>query len=82
MAAQKKRVNFYESLDGREVRRKLTAMSQDPAFNTTGGYSANSELYPDNVISFVDKHMSYLNAHPGVDPDHYVANLRLMTRRK
>ncbi len=80
MSTVKKRVNFFESLEGLEIKRILTVMALDTAYNTDSSYSANSELYPDNLIPFVAKHMSYLNAHPSTDPGHYVSNLRLMTR--
>lgn len=80
MSTVKKRVNFFESLEGLEIKRILTVMALDTAYNTDSSYSANSELYPDNLIPFVAKHMSYLNAHPSTDPQHYVSNLRLMTR--
>lgn len=80
MATAKKRVDFYNSIDGIEIRKILVGMSQDMAFNTDSGYSANSQLYPDNLMPFVDKHMSYLNTHPNIDVRQYLANLRLMTR--
>ncbi len=75
-----KRTNFKESVEGIEVQRALRAMALDTTFNTMESYSANGILYPDHVISFVDKHMNYLNTHPNLDPNHYIANLRLMTR--
>lgn len=80
MAVTKKRIDFYNSEEGQEFRRILVSMSQDAAFNTDSGYSANSQLYPDNLMPFVDKHMTYLNTHPSIDPRQYLANLRLMTR--
>lgn len=80
MATQKKRIDFYNSVDGREIRQILVTMSQDPIYNTDAGYSANNDLYPNNLMPFVDKHMSYLNTHPNIEPRHYLANLRLMTR--
>jgi hypothetical protein len=82
MATLKKRVSFFESEEGIAVRDKLQRMASDSAFNTSSSYSANAEAYPSNVISFTDKHMNYLNAHPAVDPQQYLANLRLMTRLK
>ena len=82
MATPKKRVDFFNSEEGRELRRILITMSQDAAYNTDSGYSANSQLYPDNLIPFVDKHMTYINTHPNINPQQYVANLRLMTRMR
>ena len=57
-------------------------MARDNVYNTGSSYSANSIQYPDNLIPFVDKHVNYLNAHPGLDPSQYIANLRLITRIK
>lgn len=80
MPTAKKRVNFFESEEGLEIERTLRGMALDAAYNTDASYSANSSLYPDNLIPFVAKHMSYLNAHPSTDPQHYISNLRLMTK--
>ncbi|MGF7229523.1 MAG: hypothetical protein ACQR33_06125 [Candidatus Saccharibacteria bacterium] len=80
MATVKKRPQFLDSEVGIEVERKLYLMTQDVAFNTGSSYSPDGELYPDNLIPFVDKHMNYLCKHPAIDPAHYLANLRLMTR--
>lgn len=82
MATLSKRVSFFISEEGIQVKKLLKLMVDDSDYNTESSYSANSELYPDNLITFVDKHMNYLNAHPSIDPHHYVANLRLMTRQR
>ncbi len=80
MASTKKRMDFYASDDGVKTRAILTNMSNDPTFNTSASYTSNTTSYPDNLISFVDKHMHYLNTHPSVDLNHYLGNLRLMSR--
>jgi hypothetical protein len=80
MANVKKRVNFYESETGLYVEQILREMTQSTTYNTASSYSANSDAYPDNSIPFIDKHMSYLNTHPNIDPDHYISNLRLVTK--
>ncbi len=82
MATVKKRISFFDSIDGVEIAQMLEDMANDSTFNTGSSYSANAERYPNNLIPFVDKHMNYLNTHPGIDPLHYLANLRLMTRIK
>jgi hypothetical protein len=82
MATYKKRPAFFETEEGLEVRKVLIKMAADPVFNTEASYSANTEVYPDNQIPFVNKHMEYLRTHPAINPRHYIANLRLMTRRK
>jgi hypothetical protein len=64
------------------VREKLMAMVQDPAFKIEPSYTANSDLYPNNLMPFIDKHMEYLLQHPSVDVEHYIRNLRLMYRKR
>ena len=76
----KKKPGFLESAEGIEIENTLRHMESDSAYMTESSYSANSDLYPDNLISFVEKHMNYLRTHPATDPQHYVSNLRLMTR--
>lgn len=68
---------FLDSDVAVTVRAQLERMLEDPAFNTCSTYAALAEDTP-----FVEKHMNYLSDHPKLDPQHYVANLRLMTRIK
>lgn len=82
MATLKKRVSFFESEEGLKIQQTLRLMAKDSAYNTASTYSANAVQYPNNLIPFVDKHMNYLNTHPSLDPHHYLANLRLITRLK
>lgn len=59
----------------------LQAMESDPKLVTTSAYRANTVVWPDNRISFVDNHLAYLRSHPGVNPQHYLSNLRLMLKK-
>jgi hypothetical protein len=68
---------FLASDAAKLVREELEHMMGDAAFNTTSTYSPSSE---DSVL-FVDKHMKYLSQHPNLNPQHYLSNLRLMTRK-
>jgi hypothetical protein len=77
-----KKVHFYETLAGIKARQLLVEMNADASFKTEAYFSANVDLHPDHRISFVDKHMEYLRAHPSTDPEQYISNLRLMTRIK
>lgn len=81
MASTSKRSNFATSEVGIVALNTLHEMAANANFKTADGYSANSELYPDNVIPFVDKHMQYLQNHPAVNIEHYLANLKLMTKK-
>jgi len=78
----KKRQNFFDSEIGVHIRDLLQAMVSDAHYNTQAAYSADAEQYPDHVIPFVDKHMNYLYMHPALEPLKYIANLRLMTRKR
>ncbi len=82
MATVKKRVSFFESEEGVMVKGALDQMAVDKTYNTSPSYSANIIQNPDNLISFTDKHMNYLNSHPKIDPQQYISNLRLMTKVK
>ena len=82
MATLKKRSGFLESEEGVEIRQKLHHMTVDSTYNTESSYSSNGMQYPDHLMPFVDKHMNYLNTHPKLDPVMYIANLRLMIRRR
>lgn len=65
-----------------DIRAALTGMEKDASFNTTSSYSPNAALYPDQQMSFQAKHMAYLKANPAINPEQYLANLRLKTRRR
>lgn len=79
MAVNKRLVSLYETEAGQMIEEELKSMATDIRYNTAASYSANS-AYPNNLIPFVTKHMHYLNTHPKLDPDQYIANLRLMTK--
>jgi hypothetical protein len=72
--------DFFESAIGVATRQTLIEMVADSSYKTDSSYSANATLYPSKSMTFVEKHMDYLKAHPATDPDHYLSNLRLMTR--
>jgi hypothetical protein len=79
-ATNKKKIRFLDPEEAVRIEQILRSMAIDNTYNTSATYSANSELYPDNLIPFVDKHMKYIGTHPSIDPWHYISNLRLMTR--
>jgi len=81
MASTTKRSDFSTSDVGVAAYNTLKDMAKSANFKTKPGYSANTELYPDHVMPFVDKHMHYLQTHPAVNIDHYLANLKLMTKK-
>ncbi len=80
MSTMKKKNYLVDSVEGDNIKQELQQMAADQAFNTMSSYSANTKLYANNSITFVEKHMAYLNNNPTVDPNLYLSNLRLMTR--
>jgi len=80
MSEYKKKQDFSQTEEGQKTKEALLKMEENPNFNTGSTYSANSEQYPDNLITFTEKHMEYLRLHPRTNPSQYLANLRLITR--
>lgn len=80
MATNKRQSDFITSEEGQQIKQALLSMLENEQYSTESSYSTNADLYPDNLIPFIDKHMHYLTSHPSVDPAHYLANLRLITR--
>ena len=80
MTTFKKRSDFYSSEEGIHTLKVLQSMTVDDNYHTDPSYSANVLLYTNNLIPFVDKHMLYLQDHPSINPQQYIANLRLMTK--
>lgn len=65
-----------------EMQAILKAMEADPSLPTKSVYRANTELWPNNRMSFVDYHLAYIKAHPSLNPRHYLSNLQLMIRKR
>lgn len=80
MALIKTRNAFFQTEEGRQIKKELQQMALSSLYNTTATYSANSSLYPDNLIPFVDKHTNYLINHPQLEASKYLANIKLMTK--
>lgn len=78
--ATKQSTLFLESEEGQTIRRQLEKMVASSQYNTTSTYSSKTDIYSDNLIPFVDKHLNYLTSHPSLNPTLYLANLRLMTK--
>ena len=72
MSAQK----FLKSEEASLARKELRKMMADTRFNTQSTYSPSSS----ERLLFVDRHMKYLSVHVNLNPNHYIANLKLMTR--
>ncbi len=67
---------FLDSEQATAIRETLMDMMKDPAFNTESLYSTAAG----EKQLFVDKHIRYLSLHTNLNAEHYLSNLRLMTR--
>lgn len=65
-------------MDEAEISEILKAMESNAGLNTKRGFA--DALFPDEIVSFTEKHLEYLRRHPKVDPRHYLANLRTMIK--
>jgi len=65
-------------MDEGEIREALVRMEHDAGLLTERGYA--DALFPDEVVSFVEKHVAYLHSHPKINPKGYLANLRTMIK--
>ena len=67
---------FLDSELAETIRIELQSMVDNPLYITETSYS------PDSVerLEFVDKHLLYLSKHLKTNPNHYLSNLRLMTK--
>lgn len=73
---------MIELVDEEEIRTALEGMEDNPSLVTDSAFRANAEKWPENTISFVDRHLEYLRQHPKTDPQHYLSNLRLRLRKR
>lgn len=71
---------FLESARAKEIRDILESMEADADFITEGGMDTNAALESDDRITFTEKHILYLSRHQYVNFDHYISNLRFMTK--
>jgi hypothetical protein len=69
---------FLDSEEARLAREELRRMESDASYNTQPIYVTGLI----QALPFVEKHMTYLSNRPKLDPQQYLANLRLMTRIK
>ena len=67
---------FLNSPEAQEIRETLEDMMNNPEFNTKSMYSPSAG----GDVLFVDKHLEYLSQHATLNVNHYLSNLRLMTR--
>ena len=70
--------NFLTSADAMLIRQELKLMMNNPIYNTRSFYTPQQ----DANLSFDEKHIRYLSDHPKLKVSEYLANLRLMTKKR
>jgi hypothetical protein len=80
MPSKSRSQSTTEFMSDAEVRQALSLMDGDSSYKTDPGYSSSDTLYPAHQVPFIERHVQYLQNHPKVNPEHYLANLRIMTR--
>lgn len=66
-------------MDELEIDQALDQMEQDSLLLTEPGHMINS-AHTDQIVSFHEKHATYLKTHPKVNPADYLSNLRTMIK--
>jgi len=69
-------------MDEEQILSALQVLEDDPAYITKSEYRANLDKWPEHRISFVDSHLNYLKSHTSISPEHYIANLKLMLKKR
>ncbi len=77
MSTTKRKIDLFHAEEAQAIRDELRRLVLDANFKTDSSYTADVNAYPDSVMPFVENHLTYLTKHPGVNPDHYLANLRI-----
>jgi len=65
-----------------EIKAALSVMEKDAGMHTKSSYAANATLWPKNSMTFTEKHLAYIKAHPTLNPKHYLSNLRLKITKR
>jgi hypothetical protein len=74
--------DFFDTPEGKEIEAILRNIAESDDFSTSSSYNPNGELYMNNSMTFVEKHMAYIRSHPKVNPNQYVSNLKISSRKK
>lgn len=80
--AKTAKVAAFSTISEAEVLTVLTEMENDKQYNTESRYTADTVKYPNNQITFSEKHIEYLRKFPYIDPRQYIINLKLITKKQ
>lgn len=77
MTNAQSRIKFLASDQAVTLRQDLIDIAADPQFNTKSVYTT-AEASESSI--FVEKHMAYMSNNLNINPEDYLANLKLRTR--
>lgn len=80
MAAQHQD-GFINDVREEDIIGELKTLESSPVYLTAPAYRGNEEKWPNHQIPFIEFHLNYLKAHPGLNPYHYISNLRLTLKK-
>ena len=72
------KLDYFETPEGIEVLESLEDMAQSDEYFTHASYTPHSA----DLISFIEKHKEFIRKHPNTNAQHYVANLKIMCKRR
>jgi hypothetical protein len=64
-----------------EITDALNVMELDDSLNTKPVYIRDSPT-PVGLLTFRENHVAYLKGHPKINPANYLANLRIMIKKR
>ena len=65
-----------------EVTSALEELQNDPSMNSSSMYSPTATQYPENQLPFVEIHLNYLRKNKHVVASRYIANLKIMIKKR
>lgn len=63
--------------EGQKAKQELEEMAASSQYNTQSSYSPNHD-----DVTFVEKHLEHLSQHSYLQSHEYIANLKLMTKKR
>lgn len=72
---------FINNVSEDEITTALRSLQRSSLYLTEPTYRGNAEKWPNNQMSFIDFHLSYLKIHPTLDPRQYISNLKLILKK-
>jgi len=82
MMGKNQQDGFINSVSEDQIVEELNSLKASSSYMTNPAYRGNAEKWPNHQISFVNFHLGYLRDHPALNPHQYIANLRLVLKKR